>query len=1168
MGASGDPGGEAADGSVTQSADAGPAGLVVQAGRDVNLRTGAPVTTRYRHQVKRIVPARLLDRDAELAELAAFCSGASPGGYQWWRAEAWVGKTALLSWFVLNPPPGVRVVSFFITARLAGQATRTAFVSNVLEQLLTLVGEEKPQFLDPATSEAHLLGLLEEAASLCRERGERLVLVVDGLDEDQSVTAGPDSHSIAGLLPAHPAEGLRVVVAGRPDPPVPGDVPDDHPLRDGGVVRRLGLSEHARALRTEMERDLKSLLAGPDLGRTLLGLVVAAGGGLTADDLAELAHTGAWQVRGHLKTVSGRSFTRRDSELNPGADPEVHLLAHEELQATATEMLGPTELASHRAALHEWAAGYRQRGWPAETPEYLLRGYHTMLLATEPDRAAALCADGARNERLFERTGGDSDALAQITATLDAGVAADVPDLVAIGRLAVHRDFLSDRNTHVPPAVAGVWVRLGQPRRGSALARSIPDPYRRVLALVAAAEALVDDGHRDQAVELLDEAVETTGSITDRYRRNSVSMAVGTAYAKAGDHDHAARIAESTPHHDHRNAVWTAVAVAAAKAGHHDRALEVARSIRDSSRRGPALGLIAVELAEAGQDDRAARLLAEAERTALGIIDQYLRSVASALVAVSWSEAGRRDRAENLVEDAMRTARSITDVHRRTLTCASIAKALTKLGRPDQAVDLVHELPDTDRWNPVLVSVAQSLATSGREAEARRLLDDVEWTSRSITNPEERSAALVSVAGALAEVGHRDRARDLLHEALLTARSIAGRRPDGPTAASAAVKPAEAGHHEQAGRLVERALEFAHSDNLLDPLVSTLVSAATAWAQVGLGDQAVDLLLDAEKELRWQGTALELAGRARVAIAIGWARIGHYGIAVQRVAVMLAAHREQALSGIACALAARGDHDRAVALLFDESKSGLHAEALAEVAAAMAASGDRVGVKKLLDHLIGLARAEKPVHGSRILLRVARVLILIGNRGQAEDLVRRTFDRLHRDDLRFLEQDLAQLLCQVLADVGDHERALRTARRISFPEDRAKAVATLAEALAAAGQHDQAMRLVGEVLEIGMVPNRGVREACAEQIAGVRFLAGRYDEAAAAVQWADGADDRCRALMRLARAPVAPEHATQALRFAAQALRGEHWSTALDDLAAVSPPTLLAMAEEFTALAG
>lgn len=105
---------------------------------------------------------------------------------------------------MLNPPPGVRLVSFFITARLAGQNNRSAFIDNLLEQLLALLGETVPPFLTEATREPHLLGLLDTAAQLCRDRGEHLVLLVDGLDEDRGVTTGPDAHSIAALLPADP----------------------------------------------------------------------------------------------------------------------------------------------------------------------------------------------------------------------------------------------------------------------------------------------------------------------------------------------------------------------------------------------------------------------------------------------------------------------------------------------------------------------------------------------------------------------------------------------------------------------------------------------------------------------------------------------------------------------------------------------------------------------------------------------------------------------------------------------------------------------------------------------------------------------------------------------------------------------------------------------------
>jgi SEFIR domain len=61
--------------------------------------------TRYHETVKRIAPGNLLDRAQELADLARFCVDPQTAGhYRWWRAAAWSGKSALLSWFVLHPP--------------------------------------------------------------------------------------------------------------------------------------------------------------------------------------------------------------------------------------------------------------------------------------------------------------------------------------------------------------------------------------------------------------------------------------------------------------------------------------------------------------------------------------------------------------------------------------------------------------------------------------------------------------------------------------------------------------------------------------------------------------------------------------------------------------------------------------------------------------------------------------------------------------------------------------------------------------------------------------------------------------------------------------------------------------------------------------------------------
>lgn len=160
----------------------------------------------------------------------------------------------------------MRIVSFFITARLASQNDRAAFIENLLEQLLAVLQQSLPPFLTDTTREAHLLGLLADTAQGCLARGEQFVLVVDGLDEDRGAHSGDDWHSIANLLPATPPAGMRVIVASRTDPPLPGDVPSDHPLRDPGIQRVLSASPHAHDLREQMERDLISLLRGAPWG--------------------------------------------------------------------------------------------------------------------------------------------------------------------------------------------------------------------------------------------------------------------------------------------------------------------------------------------------------------------------------------------------------------------------------------------------------------------------------------------------------------------------------------------------------------------------------------------------------------------------------------------------------------------------------------------------------------------------------------------------------------------------------------------------------------------------------------------------------------------------------------------------------------------------------------
>ncbi|MFJ6381277.1 hypothetical protein ACIQI7_14945 [Kitasatospora sp. NPDC092039] len=99
------------------------------------------------------------------------------------QAPAWAGKTALLAEFVLEPPTGVRVVAFFVTARLTRQNDPVAFCEVVQRQLYEILGKQAPVVSDH-TRDEQLLDALERAALRCTDHGERLVLVMDGLDED------------------------------------------------------------------------------------------------------------------------------------------------------------------------------------------------------------------------------------------------------------------------------------------------------------------------------------------------------------------------------------------------------------------------------------------------------------------------------------------------------------------------------------------------------------------------------------------------------------------------------------------------------------------------------------------------------------------------------------------------------------------------------------------------------------------------------------------------------------------------------------------------------------------------------------------------------------------------------------------------------------------------
>jgi tetratricopeptide (TPR) repeat protein len=994
------------------------------------------VRSAYREQVRRIAPMLLRDREPELAELADFCTMSDGPAYAWWRAAAWAGKSALLAWFVLHPPAGVRVVSFFVTARYAGHNDRVAFVDVVLEQLAELLGCPLPALLTEATREPHVLGMLAEVATVCAARGERLVLVVDGLDEDRGVTVGPDAHSIAAILPARPPAGMRVVVAGRPHPPIPADVPVGHPLRDPSIVRPLDRSPHADVVKGDAQRELSRLLYGTAVEQDVLGLVTAAGGGLSGADLAALTGRSMWAVEEYLHAVSGRAFARRGSRYRPDTGPEVYVLGHEDLQHRATAVLGQSRLDGFRHRLHTWADRFRDEGWPVGTPEYLLRGYFQLLRETADIARMVGCAtDRARHDRMLDITGGDTTALAEITTTQDALLTASEPDLLAMARLAIHRDDLTARNIHIPTDLPAVWAALGHTVRAEALARSITDPGRQQQALIDLARAVATMGDLDQAEALADTMAAAGPKAT-------ALLAITQAAGVAGRLDRAEILAQAVIDMTN-NRIWhaeamTALVTAMVSAGEPHRAMRLAdhaevlaRSITSVDWQQMTLRQLVEPMLTAGDLDRA-------EHLARSITDPYLQLKALIGVVVAVVATGDLDRAEAL-------AFSIADSNEQSRVLASLVEVMAAWADFDRAETLARAMPDSANLRflklATLTRLVQVMAAAGDTTRARTLANyGIALADRDPQNDRLDRQHLIDLADAMTgddDQRVQDRARAVSAGAVL--------EPD--VLIRLVQVMAATGDTTHARALAEHAVAFV-------------------WPRPDFDEPDFD---------EWFGS-----GRREVA-PVGWVTadlialvtaLPTVGAADRAEALVrsfaMPADRAQVLTGLAAAVTA-DDADRAVRLANQaeivsraiRTPQVRDRRGLVVLATALARAGDLDLSMRLANQVDRLFdTAEHPIWpDEKSLVDVVEALAAAGEVAHAEGLARRISDPSER--LRAL-----RVLVDTVATSGEIDRAVTLAHTLWgwSRQSTVEALLVVVKAVAATGDVDRARALAGHAV--------------------------------------------------------------------------------------------------------
>ncbi|HET9562058.1 MAG TPA: hypothetical protein VFP01_08125, partial [Propionibacteriaceae bacterium] len=362
---------------------------------------------------------------------------ATGDGSPWlaWRGAALSGKTGLMATIATQGIPRVDIVPFLIVRNQVGENDRQAFLSRTLPFLAHIVGDRyTSRSSDPAAARDIFSTMLRRAGAAAISRERQVLILIDGLDEDPALVGAQFSSSVAGLLPKHLPMGVRVMVSARPNPPIPFDVPQEHPLRDPTTWVPLDPSPHAAgAVDPSDVRDLMSTKAG----YRVAAFLAAAGGPLTAADLAML-------TRHTLPKIEALLSHRPSRILIPvPIKPTVigYRLGHDTVDIQVVTSLNPAlrdhplepdtaewqaarvrALARYRNRIHELATKYAQENWPSDTPVYFMGDAYPLSTVADRHRGETLIlvlTDSHRRDRLLEENGSDYPLIQQIRAVAE-----------------------------------------------------------------------------------------------------------------------------------------------------------------------------------------------------------------------------------------------------------------------------------------------------------------------------------------------------------------------------------------------------------------------------------------------------------------------------------------------------------------------------------------------------------------------------------------------------------------------------------------------------------------------------------------------------------------------------------------------------------------------------
>ncbi|WIM92550.1 serine protease [Actinoplanes oblitus] len=1067
----------------------------------------------------RLAPVYLLSREREQDELRTLA--ASDTAWRWIVAEAYAGKTALLAWFTLRPPPEIEVASCFLR-RPTGENTAEYALDLLTRQLAAIAGrpEYRPShYLADLVDD--LLVLLPEAAAAVRQRGQRLMLVVDGLDEYDTTRGGLDWLPDRTSLPA----GVTLVAASRSGATV--ELPADHPLRHHQTP--IAPAEIANDMHEVVRAEIDRIRTHPGGHLSpILSCLAMSYTGLSAAELEEILRRrgrdfDVSEIEESLRHGLGRSVIEiADPE---GGPMSVFVFAHDRLLVEAQHRF-TGDLPRYYQLLDGWADEYTGRHWPLATPRYLLRPYARQLAervrdTTAPterrraalDRLFALVADRDRLLRLFEYVGNpaapDADIAAaqQIIVDFGAGLGLDPAEMsFRLAALALRRQPLTTTRAGVASAIARTWARTGRSPAAVALATGIDDPLERGMALADVARLLAARGDVEPALRALAEL----GGHPDA---ETVARDVATGLAETSAEPEAYAIATQIADRWLRALALADVAerlcadrpdLAAAAV---DKAGADVPALADPVRQAQVVDRMVRALIGLGDAAKAADLVT----TVSTRWPAYLAAISLAGLAAALAARSGPDLVERVVRLAVARATGRPADEDRAFAAA--ARALAEAGRTAPAVRLAGRVIDPVGRIETLAGLLRS-APAGDPA----LGSEIARIAPAIPSDTAERLALMDAFGrlahAFAEAGRdRDAAR-LIDEMVAAPRDAT---PEDEVATLvAAVRPlVRAGYQEKAAATAQRAVDLVYQIKDRSTRIRMLGSALDALAHAG---RPVEAMAEVKRlDDHWQ--------RAKVIteVAISYARDGEPGRAYEMVDRIDAADRRiHGLGVLACSLREqrRADEaaravDRAHRLALEITSSTDRATRLAELAAQLAAGGLETEAAPIAESAVRAAEDEqRPDTRNRLLGTVSTTLAQAGWFA----LALRAAAALPESSARERSIDV---LARAAAAAGRPETAIAAARQVTGDEYRAMVLSHVALGLAQSG-HRQAAEATADEAVQAMMGTYHWRDPEIIGAVTIRLAeAGYLDQARTAVEWIDDLALRAESYGRLARALAA-----------------------------------------------